>query len=68
MLPTSSQTMLPCPTGLDSADLVSQLRAAHAADDAQQSGVDVIAGRVGSMQELGIFEAYKVCSGPMAVS
>lgn len=59
-------TLPSCPTGLDSADLVSQLRAAHASDDTIQSGVDVIAGRVGSMQELGIFEAYKVTTVPWA--
>lgn len=49
-----------CCTGLDSAELVSQLRAAHASDSSARSGVDVIAGRVGDMQELGIFEAFKV--------
>ena len=38
---------------------MSQLRAAHASDDTIQSGVDVIAGRVGSMQELGIFEGLQ---------
>ena len=43
---------------------MSQLRAAHASDDTIQSGLDVIAGRVGSMQELGIFEAYKVTTVP----
>lgn len=47
-------------TGLDSAELVSQLRAAHASDDTNRSGVDVIEGRMGDMQELGIFEAFKV--------
>lgn len=48
--------------GLDSAELVSQLRAAHATGEAGscRAGVDVLAGRVGDMQELGIFEAFKV--------
>lgn len=45
--------------GLDSAELVSQLRAAHAKGDSL-SGVDVITGGVGDMSALGIFEAFKV--------
>ena len=49
--------------GLDSADLVSKLRAAHAADeDTTRSGVDVLTGGVGDMAQLGIFEAFKVIS------
>lgn len=46
--------------GLDAAELLSQLRAAHAADDTTRMGVDVIAGKMGDMQQLGIFEAFKV--------
>ncbi|KAL4423331.1 hypothetical protein ABPG77_006126 [Micractinium sp. CCAP 211/92] len=47
--------------GLDSAEIVSQMRAAHAADLAgSTAGVDVVTGGVGDMQQLGIFEAFKV--------
>lgn len=46
--------------GLDSAEIVSQLRAGHAKDAQTRIGVDVIAGAVGDMSELGIFEAFKV--------
>ncbi|XP_024374845.1 T-complex protein 1 subunit beta isoform X2 [Physcomitrium patens] len=45
--------------GLDSADLVSQLRAAHSADGCR-SGIDIISGKVGDMEKLGIYEAFKV--------
>ncbi|KAG6545284.1 hypothetical protein Mapa_013244 [Marchantia paleacea] len=45
--------------GLDSADLVSQLRAAHFSDDST-AGVDVITGSVGDMEARGIYEAFKV--------
>ena len=48
------------PTGLDSAELISQLRAAHAADSATASGVDVITGGVGDMGKLGIYESFRV--------
>lgn len=47
-------------TGLDSAELVSQLRAAHAEGGDSRAGVDVLAGRMGDMSDLGIFEAFKV--------
>jgi T-complex protein 1 subunit beta len=40
--------------------MVSQLRAAHAHDQATHAGVDVISGGVGDMSQLGIFEAFKV--------
>ena len=60
--------------GLDAADTVARLRAAHAAAaegvtsadggvgprDACRAGVDVIAGGMGDMEELGVFESYKV--------
>ncbi|KAL2645513.1 hypothetical protein R1flu_013100 [Riccia fluitans] len=45
--------------GLDSADLVSQLRAAHFNEDSS-AGVDVITGAVGDMEARGIYEAFKV--------
>lgn len=42
---------------------MSKLRAAHAADeDTTRSGIDVLSGGVGDMAELGIFEAFKVCT------
>lgn len=45
--------------GLDSADLVSRLRAAH--DDADSTaGIDVITGEVGDMESCGIYESFKV--------
>jgi len=50
--------------GLDSAELISQLRAAHAADGATASGVDVITGGVGDMGKLGIFESFRVRACP----
>lgn len=40
--------------GLDSAEIVSQLRAAHAAaPDATAAGVDVVSGGVGDMKQVG---------------
>lgn len=45
--------------GLDSADLVAQLRAEHANDDST-AGIDVILGAVGDVEKLGIFESFKV--------
>ena len=50
--------------GLDSAELVSQMRAAHAASDETRVGVDVVLGKAGDMQELGIYEAFKVRPDP----
>ena len=45
---------------MDSADLVSRLRADHAADEqGSRSGIDVLTGGVGDMSSLGIFEAFK---------
>lgn len=46
-------------SGLDSADFVSQLRAAHS-DENSRMGLDVITGTVGDMEELGIYESFKV--------
>ena len=45
--------------GLDSAELVSQMRAAHVSDQHTRAGVDVVRGVTGDMQELGIYEAFK---------
>ena len=45
--------------GYDSAELVSKIRAAHAAGEIR-SGIDVRSGTVGNMQELGITEAAKL--------
>jgi T-complex protein 1 subunit beta len=44
--------------GLDSSELVTQMRAAHAAGN-KTAGLDVVSGTVGDMQALGIREAYK---------
>ena len=52
------------PAGLDSAELISQLRAAHAGPDTKM-GVDVVLGKAGDMSQLGIFECYRV--SPTAV-
>lgn len=45
--------------GFDSAELVSKIRAAHAAGDLR-AGIDVRTGTVGDMQALGITEAAKL--------
>ncbi|KAK6131362.1 hypothetical protein DH2020_034903 [Rehmannia glutinosa] len=45
--------------GLDSAELVAQLRAEHH-KEGSNAGIDVITGSVGDMAELGISEAFKV--------
>ncbi|KAJ0750712.1 putative chaperonin TCP-1, chaperonin Cpn60/TCP-1 family, groEL-like apical domain superfamily [Helianthus annuus] len=45
--------------GLDSAELVAQLRAEHHKEDSN-AGIDVITGAVGDMSVLGISEAFKV--------
>jgi len=52
--------------GLDSADLISQLRASHAHDAKSKLGVDVLTGGAGDMDKLGIFESFKVCMGHTA--
>lgn len=44
--------------GLDSSDLVTKLRAAHASGD-RTAGLDVLRGEVGDMLALGIRESYK---------
>ena len=49
--------------GLDSAELISQLRAAHAEQDTRM-GVDVVLGKAGDMAELGIYECYRVSQHP----
>nr|GMC54615.1 T-complex protein 1 subunit beta [Ipomoea batatas] len=45
--------------GLDSAELIAQLRAEHQKEGCT-AGIDVITGSVGNMAELGISEAFKV--------
>lgn len=45
--------------GLDSAELISQLRAAHAEDNTRM-GVDVVLGKAGDMADLGIYECFRV--------
>ena len=55
--------------GLDSSEIVANLRAAHGADPTSRMGVDVVRGEAGDMSELGIFEAFRVkhqvrCDGP----
>lgn len=44
--------------GLDSSELITQLRAAHAAGD-KTAGLDIVGGKVGDMWALGIRESYK---------
>jgi len=47
--------------GLDSAEIVSQLRAAHATQGVScRMGVDILTGEVGDMKDCGINEAFKV--------
>jgi T-complex protein 1 subunit beta len=45
--------------GLDSAELVTQLRAAHHAGDAT-AGIDILSGKIGNMRKLGITEPLKL--------
>ncbi len=54
--------------GLDSADLISQLRASHAHDAKSRLGVDVLTGGAGDMNELGIFESFKVRNNSLVLS
>jgi hypothetical protein len=44
--------------GLDSSELVTQLRAAHARGE-KNSGLDVVNGCVGDMWKMGVRESYK---------
>uniref|UniRef100_A0A7S2VVA9 CCT-beta n=1 Tax=Chlamydomonas chlamydogama TaxID=225041 RepID=A0A7S2VVA9_9CHLO len=46
--------------GLDSAEIVANLRASHGADSSTRMGVDVVRGEAGDMADLGIFEAFRV--------
>lgn len=50
--------------GMDSAEIVAELRAAHAKAKEEgreiYHGVDVVAGTTGDMRSLGVFEAFKV--------
>ncbi|KAF5832454.1 T-complex protein 1 beta subunit [Dunaliella salina] len=52
--------------GLDSAELVANLRAAHAADPNSRMGVDAVCGEAGDMAQLGIYEAFRVKSQVLA--
>ncbi|KAH0462603.1 hypothetical protein IEQ34_010178 [Dendrobium chrysotoxum] len=60
-----SRALLAIPTiiadnaGLDSAELISQLRAEHHKEKSN-AGIDVISGCVGDMEKLGISESFKV--------
>ncbi|XP_022880826.1 T-complex protein 1 subunit beta [Olea europaea var. sylvestris] len=45
--------------GLDSAEMIAQLRAEHQREESS-AGIDVISGSVGNMVELGISESFKV--------
>jgi len=47
--------------GLDSAELIAQLRAAHNRNE-NTAGVDMQRGQVGSMEKLGVMEAYRAKS------
>jgi T-complex protein 1 subunit beta len=49
--------------GMDSAGVVTELRAAHASEgDECKMGVDVVEGEIGDMEKLGIYESYRVKS------
>ncbi|CAG9462643.1 unnamed protein product [Pedinophyceae sp. YPF-701] len=48
--------------GMDSAQVVSELRAAHAAELNCHEGVDVVRGEVGDMTQLGVYESFRVKS------
>jgi T-complex protein 1 subunit beta len=52
-------TVLSDNAGLDSADLVARLRAAHF-EGKSDTGLDLNSGTVGSMRELGVTESYKL--------
>lgn len=46
--------------GLDSAEIVANLRAAHGADPNSKMGVDVIEGMAGDVSVLGVYESFRV--------
>jgi T-complex protein 1 subunit beta len=47
--------------GIDSTEIISTIRLAHMTSGLKyQSGIDVIRGKVGNMEQLGVFEAFKV--------
>ncbi|BAF18196.1 Os05g0556700, partial [Oryza sativa Japonica Group] len=54
----SIPTIIADNAGLDSADLISQLRAEHHKEQST-AGIDVISGGVGDMEKLGISESFK---------
>ena len=45
--------------GLDSSELVSQMRAAHAAGESN-TGINILTGEVGDMQKCGVVECFRV--------
>ena len=45
--------------GYDAAELVTQLRAAHASGKKSSYGLDMTQGQIGDMAELGVMESYK---------
>lgn len=45
--------------GLDAAHIVASLRASHV-DDTVRTGIDVIAGKMGDMKALGVYESFRV--------
>ncbi|EFP82626.1 T-complex protein 1 subunit beta [Puccinia graminis f. sp. tritici CRL 75-36-700-3] len=52
-------TILADNAGYDSSDLVAQLRAAHYAGQSTM-GLDMQEGKIGSMEDLGVYESYKL--------
>lgn len=46
--------------GLDSAEIVSTLRAAHGSDPTTRAGIDINLGAAGDMKDLGIYECFRV--------
>eukprot|EP00216_Chloropicon_sp_CCMP2111_P000922 CAMPEP_0198243040 /NCGR_PEP_ID=MMETSP1446-20131203/23767_1 /TAXON_ID=1461542 ORGANISM="Unidentified sp, Strain CCMP2111" /NCGR_SAMPLE_ID=MMETSP1446 /ASSEMBLY_ACC=CAM_ASM_001112 /LENGTH=533 /DNA_ID=CAMNT_0043926745 /DNA_START=27 /DNA_END=1628 /DNA_ORIENTATION=- len=46
--------------GLDSTELISQLRAVHAEASGCRHGIDILTGQIGDMRECGINESFKV--------
>jgi T-complex protein 1 subunit beta len=55
----SLPTIIADNAGYDSADLITQVRAEHAAGNIR-AGIDIRTGTVGNMQELGVMEALKL--------
>eukprot|EP00890_Picochlorum_soloecismus_P006861 jgi/Picsp_1/9/NSC_00009-R1_t-complex protein 1 subunit beta len=51
--------------GLDFAEIVSQMTASVASDPGSTIGVDVVSGKAGDMEKLGIYESFKVKSAAL---